>query len=270
MQSYGGVIGYVRVSSLSQVENGSGLEIQKKKISEYCREKGYLLERFYEEKGVSGSIKERPALLRLLKDCESGKIKRVVVFRQDRLARELTVSLWIETQFRKYDVAVSSVLDPELDMNDPLQLAFKRLIDVFAEMEKMLIVSRLRDGRVEKAENGYKAVGAIAIGYKKGKDGLIVNPEEAEWIKKIFRQAAKGKTYTDIAAMLNKNGIVTRRNKAFSIETVKYILRNSLYHGESTYGSIKGRGEHEPIISKRLFMRVQRRMNSPAKESCIV
>ncbi|MFA5156816.1 MAG: recombinase family protein [Candidatus Omnitrophota bacterium] len=251
-------VGYIRVSSINQVENGGGLAIQRKKITNFCREKGYNLERFYEERGISGSIKERPALLRLLKDCESGLIKRVVVFRQDRLARELTVSLWLETQFKKYDVAVSSVLDPELDMNDPLQLAFKRLIDVFAELEKTLIVTRLREGRVDKAENGRRAVGAIAFGYYKEKDGLVVNLEESEWVKKIFRNAAKGKKYSEIVAMLKKNGVVTRRKKPFSIETVKYVLRNSFYYGESTYGDIKSRGEHRPIISKRLFVRVQK------------
>ncbi len=256
-------VGYLRVSSINQVENGGGLAIQKKKITKFCSEKGYNLERFYEERGISGSIKERPALLRLLKDCESGLIKRVVVFRQDRLARELTVSLWLETQFKKYDVAVSSVLDPEFDTNDPLQLAFKRLIDVFAELEKTLIVTRLREGRIDKAENGHRAVGAIAFGYNKEKDGLVVNPEEAEWVKKIFRQAAKGKKYSEIAAALNKNGIVTRRKKLFSIETVKYVLRNSFYCGESTYGDIKSRGEHEAIIGRRLFMRVQRKMVVP-------
>ena len=72
-------------------------------------------------------------MLELLKDCEAGVVKRVIVYKQDRLSRELTVALWIETQFKKNDVEVSSVVDPEFDMDDPLQKAFKRIVDVFAE-----------------------------------------------------------------------------------------------------------------------------------------
>lgn len=264
MNSDGIVVGYVRVSGINQVENGGGLDIQKKRITEYCKDKGYNLGRFYEERGVSGAVRDRPALLTLLKDCESGKIKRVVVFRHDRLAREITTAIWIETQLKKYDIELSSVSDPELDTNDPLQAAFRNIIHVFSQLEKELIVFRLREGRIETAENGKKACGALPFGYTKAGDTLDINLKEAEFVEKIFRWAAKGLTYSRIAENLNKNGLLTRRGKPFQIESVKYILKNPLYHGEATFGEIKSRGEHKPIISKRLFMRVQKRMVVPA------
>ncbi|HAZ10783.1 MAG TPA: hypothetical protein DCY56_06740 [Candidatus Omnitrophica bacterium] len=270
MHSEGIVIGYVRVSSMNQVENGAGLAIQKKRITEFCNEKGFELARFYEEKGVSGAVRDRPALLSLLKDCETGKIKRVVVFRHDRLAREITTAIWIETQLRKYDIELSSVLDPELDTNDPLQVAFRNITHVFSQLEKELIVFRLREGRIESAENGKKACGALPFGYSKTGDLLEINPKESEFVEKIFRWAAKGLSYSKIAENLNKSGMLTRRGKPFQIESVKYILRNTIYYGEATFGEIKSRGKHESIVSKRLFMRVQRRMMVPqADSSCI-
>lgn len=253
------IIGYVRVSTSNQVENGEGLEIQKNKITEYCAQRGLALVKFYEDKGISGSVRDRPALLRLLKDCETGKIQKVVVYKQDRLSRELTVSLWLETQFKKYGIELNSVVDPEYDMEDPLQKAFKRIADIFAELEKDMIAMRLKEGRINNAKNGMRGSGAIAFGYVKVDDKLEINPEESKWVEKVFRWATKGHSYTKIAESLNRNGLVTRRGKPFQIESVKYVLRNPIYYGETRFGDIAGKGCHEAIISKRLFTRAQRR-----------
>lgn len=245
--------GYVRVSTTSQVENGEGIEIQRRKILEYCKGKSMVLGQFYEDKGISGAIKDRPALLTLLKDCEAGLVKRVVVYKQDRLSRELTVALWLETQFKKYNIELVSVVDPEYDMEDPLQKAFKRIADVFAELEKDVIAVRLKDGRRNKAQNGGRGSGAIPFGYRKEGESMEIETAEATWVEKIFRLAAQGQSYSYIARKLNSNGITTKRGKPFQIESVKYILKNRMYYGESVFGDIKTKGLHKPIISKRLF-----------------
>ena len=255
-----GVVGYVRVSTVNQVENGDGLEIQRRKITEYCKDKGIALKKIYEDAGISGAVKDRPGLLGLLKDCERGLIKRVIICKQDRLSRELTTAIWIETQFKKYDIELNSVIDPDYDMDDPLQKAFKRIADVFAELEKDVIVSRLRDGRINTAKNGERGSGAIAFGYKKANGKLEINPGESRWVEKIFRLAVKGRRTSQLAHLLNKNGLRTRRGKPFQIESVKYILRNKLYYGESNYGGVQSKGVHEPIISKRLYIKVQKEM----------
>lgn len=159
MDSDGITVGYVRVSTASQVDKGDGLEIQRGKISEYCKDKGIAIAQIYEDKGISGAVKDRAGLLQLLKDCERGLIKRVVVYKQDRLSRELTVSLWLETQFKKHDVEISSVVDPEYDLEDPLQKAFKRIADIFAELEKDVIAARLKDGRINNVKKGERGSG---------------------------------------------------------------------------------------------------------------
>ena len=78
---------------------------------------------------------------------------------------------------------------------------------------------------------------------------------------KIFRWKAKGFGFTKIAKELNNRGVMTKRKKPFNIESVKYILRNHIYHGESNFGDIKSKGIHRPIISRRLFVRVQKKLD---------
>lgn len=250
--------GYVRVSTVNQVENGDGLEIQRKRIAEYCKERGLTLDRVYEDRGISGAVRDRPGLLGLLKYCETGAVKKVIVYKQDRLSRELTVALWLEAQFKKYDIELNSVVDPEYDLEDPLQKAFKRIADIFAELEKDVIAARLKEGRINRAKNGQRGSGPIPFGYSK-KDGILeLEQKEADWVEKAFRWAAKGKSYTKIIKTLNKRGAVTRRGHSFQIESLKYLLRNKLYYGETQFGAINVKGVHQPIISKRLFRRVQK------------
>ena len=251
-------VGYLRVSTTSQVENGDGLEIQRRKIIDYCKEKHIIIEKFYEDRGISGAVRDRPALLRLLKDCENRSVKRIIVYKQDRLSRELTVSLWLETQFKKYDIDLVSIVDPDYDLEDPLQKAFKRIADVFAELEKDVIAMRLKEGRINNAKNGERGSGAVPFGYMKPGDKLEIKPSEALWVEKIFRLAARGHSFSKIAGLLNKNGMVTKRGKPFQIESVRYLLRNRLYYGETNFGDIKSRGMHQSIISQRLFTKVQK------------
>ncbi|MEW6008170.1 MAG: recombinase family protein [Candidatus Omnitrophota bacterium] len=251
-------VAYLRVSTQAQSTEGEGLEIQKNKILDYCKEKGFKLEKTYEDAGISGTIKERPGLLELLKDCEAGTIKRAIVYKMDRLARELTVSLWLEKEFKKFNVELNAVEDPPYDLEDPLQKAFKHIADIFAELEKDVIMMRMREGRINKAKNGERACGPLAFGFRKTDNGMEIDPAESSWVQKIFQWKIKGLSYTEIIRKLSRAGVVSKRQKPFSIEGLKYVLRNEIYYGQIIFGDITQRGTHEPIVGKRTFLKAQR------------
>lgn len=255
-------VGYIRVSSQGQISKGDGLGIQRKKIVEYCKQNEWGLEEIYEDRGISGTIKNRSGLLSLLKECELKGIKRVVIYKYDRLSREMAVSLWIETQFRKNDVEIISVLEPPFDLQDPLQKAFKRIVDVFAELEKDTISVRLQDGRINNVKNGKRGAGSAPFGFDQEKGTLTINNEEAQWVEKMYRCRARGFSLKKIVDLLNKHEVKTKRDKVFHSEAVRYILSNSLYYGETSFGNMKVTGNHTPIISKRLFMKAERRYGS--------
>ena len=252
---------YLRVSTQAQSTEGEGMEIQKNKILAYCKEKGFKLEKIYEDRGMSGTIKERPGLLQLLKDCEAGTIKRIIVYKMDRLARELTISLWLEKEFKKFNVELNTVEDPPYDLEDPLGKAFKHIADIFAELEKDVISMRMKEGRKNKAQNGERACGPVAFGFRQTDSGMEVDPAESQWVRKIFRWKLKGLSYTEIIKKLNRAGVVSKRRKQFSIEGLKYVLRNETYYGQINFGDIAQKGTHEPIVGKRTFLKVQRILN---------
>ena len=251
-------VAYIRVSTANQVENGEGLEIQRRKIKAYSDDKTLIISKVYADEGVSGAVKDRPALLDLLNDCERGLVGKVIFYKQDRLSRDLTVSLWLETQFKKYDIELLSVVDPEYNMEDPLQKAFKRIADVFAELEKDVIATRLKEGRINTTKNGERGSGPIPYGYSKEQDELVILHKEADNINRIFRWVAKGVTLSMIVDKLNKLGATSKRGKSFQPSSLKYILKNRMYYGETAFGDVKAKGNHPPIISKRLYVKAQR------------
>ena len=251
-------VAYIRVSTANQVENGDGLDIQRNRIKECAEDRGLNISKFYADEGVSGAVKDRPGLLDLLNDCEKGLIDKVVFYKQDRLSRDLTVSLWLETQFKKYDIELFSVIDPEYNMEDPLQKAFKRIADIFAELEKDVIATRLKEGRLNNARNGERGSGPVPYGYIKEQGELVVLDKEAEHVNRIFRWAVKNMSLTQIADKVNKLGAVTKRGKPFQIQSLKYILKNRMYYGETKFGEVTAKGTHPPLISKRLYIKAQK------------
>lgn len=252
------IVSYVRCSTQIQAEDGASIEIQHRKIDEFCKDKGYALSKTYEDKGFSGAIKDRPGLVQLIRDCEAGKISRVVIYKYDRLARELSISIWIQSVFKRYGVEVSAVADPEFMSDDPITNALRNFLFVFADMERSIIISRLRSGRDNNAKNGRRGSGPIPYGYLKVGDELQIEPNEAGHVRKIFRWFIKNWTLTEIANVLNKRGAVTKRGKSFSIQAVKNILSNGIYCGDMSFGSISSKGIHEPIVSRRLFLKAQK------------
>ena len=255
------VVGYVRVSTAGQVEEGAGLEIQRSRIAEYCEQNGLVLDRIYEDKAMSGAMRDRPALLELLKNVEEGHIKRIIVYRQDRLSREMGLTIFIDNLLCEHEVQLTSILEPIIDLNgDSLAKLIRRMLALMSEYERELIASRLSEGRRNNAKNGKRGSGPIPFGYVKVGDKLEVKPDEAEYVRKIYRWYVKGRCYTEIAEILNKRGIVTKRGKPFQLQSIKNILMSGLYHGEMSFGSINTKGVHEPIVSRRLFLKAQKMM----------
>ena len=258
MDNIKGVVGYVRVSTINQVQNGEGLAIQRKMIEDHCRSKGLKLDRIYADEGISGMVKDRPGLLQMLGDCEAGLVGQIIIYRQDRLSRELGQSIVLQAQLQKFGVELVSLLEPELNVNDPMGKALSRMILVFGECERDLIAWRLKSGRRNRAQNGKVASGAHSFGYRPEGDVLVPDEKEAAWVIKIFKWRRKGFSFSKIANLLDKAGVRTKRNKPFSIPSLAYVCGNSFYHGAMDYADIHVKGAHRSLISKKLFMAVQR------------
>lgn len=228
------LIGYVRVSTDAQVERGDSLEDQAERIAEWCERHGHELLDTYSDNGVSGAkdALDRPGLQRALQDISAGRSEGLAVLRLDRLARSLTIQegtlafVW-NHEARVFEVDRGEVVRDDPD--DPMRTAMRQMAGVFAELERRMIVKRLRDGRSRRRASGGYWTGRPPFGWQSDPEaGELVPVEEEQRVIKLMRRwRGAGLSYARIVSRLNERGVEPKDGRAWHATTVKRILERT-------------------------------------------
>lgn len=223
------VVGYVRVSTREQVEHGLGLEVQERAIRKWCAAGGHRLVAVHTDAGVSGSngVEDREGLPLALEAIRDGQADAVVVLRLDRLARALTVQeATLATVWRlggQLHTVESGEVLPD-DPDDPMRTAMRQMAGVFAELERRMVVKRLRDGRKRKAEKGQFAYGSPAYGQRSEAGQLVEDDRESAALARIRELHAEGVSLRGIAAALTAEGHRPKRSDRWHPQSLARIV----------------------------------------------
>lgn len=230
-----GLIAYRRVSTRGQVDR-YGLAAQETDLRDYARSAGVRILRTETDGALTGTLPadERPGLLAALRSIKAGEADGLLVPSLDRLARELGVQEAILGQVWDAGGIVHSAETgevPEDDPDDPMRTAMRQMRGVFAQLDRALIIKRMRNGRKAKAAGGGYAYGSPAYGQKAGeRDGkrqLVANPDESPIVARILSREAEGASVRQIAAELNAEGIPAKRGGQWRPETVARVIRRA-------------------------------------------
>jgi DNA invertase Pin-like site-specific DNA recombinase len=131
---------YLRVSTLDQHPETQGIELR-----QFAKQRGYDIVEEYVDHGVSGTKVRRPALDRLLKDAHRRRFDAVLVWSCDRLARSTKHFLDVLDELAQLGIQFHSQREA-IDTEGPLGRAIIVIISAIAELEKSLIVERVRAG----------------------------------------------------------------------------------------------------------------------------
>lgn len=236
------VVAYCRVSTDNQKEEGT-INLQIDAIKEFCDKKGFKLVEIFKDEGVSGGLEDRPALASLfnfLEGVEGKEIEAVVIWKLDRLARDLYIQEHLIKKLELLKKRLISTKEPDLGSNDPMRKAFRQFMGIVAELEKAFITMRLSGGRIHKAKKGGYAGGRIALGYLTKEKELQPKEREVETIKMIFAlKKRKRLSINEIARFLQEQGYETKRGGGWYASTVSYILKNPIYKGFYEYKGVK-------------------------------
>ena len=224
-------VGYVRVSSATQVEEGFGLEIQERQLTEWAARGGHQLLSIHRDEGISGTKEavDRPGLATALADVEDDA-GALVVAKLDRLARHLTVQEAVLAQVWKHGGRVFAVDVGEVlrdDPDDPMRTAMRQMVGVFAQLERATVAARLRAGRRAKAARGGYASGAPRFGMRAEDRELVADPTEQATIARIVELRRAGASLRQIADTLTAEGRPTKRGGRWHAEVVRDILERS-------------------------------------------
>jgi DNA invertase Pin-like site-specific DNA recombinase len=197
------IVAYLRVSTQGQADNGHGLDAQEAACLSYARDVGADLVGVITERGVSGDKAERPALAQALAMVKSGDADAILVYRLDRLARDLVLQ---EILLKEITTAGGQLLsatpgENELlrDPDDPTRKLMRQMLGAFAEYEKAIITLRLAAGRAAKRATGGKGSGSYPFGWSK--DGPV--EREQAVLSVIKTMLTNGDGFATIARYLN-------------------------------------------------------------------
>lgn len=240
---------YIRVSTDAQYEEGYSLEAQEQKLIKWCELKEYKNYQVYQDGGWSGSNLDRPEMKRLISDIANHRIKRVVVYKLDRLSRSQKDTLFLlEELFIPNGVEFISI-NENFDTSTPYGKAMIGILSVFAQLERENIRERTRMGMYERVKDGYWMGGngtPFGYDYDANQDILIPN-EHAEDVKSIYDLYLQGYSTTRLAKMFPVSGD----------RQITLILDRITYTGKISYNGEIFQGRHEAIIDEETWQKVQ-------------
>jgi DNA invertase Pin-like site-specific DNA recombinase len=225
------VVGYVRVSTLGQANEGGGLDVQTDMIRGWCRQHRHRLIGVLEEKGVSGAreVIDRPVLAEALALIKQGRVDGIVVARLDRLARDLILQEQLLREIRRLGGQLATTMSGEAgfladDPSDPSRRLIRQVLGAVAEYERSLIVLRLQAGRRRKADSGGYAHGAPSFGWKAAGGQLVQDSVEQEASRRAIALRLTGASLRTIAARLDEEGHRPKRGERWHPMSVSRIL----------------------------------------------
>ena len=218
-------IGYIRVSTEQQANEGVSLDAQRAKIEAWCTHNGYELAQVYVDAGISGkSMDKRPGLQDALKSLKKGMA--LVSYSLSRLARSTKDAISIGETVAKRKADMVS-LSEQIDTTTAAGRMMFQMLAVLAEFERNLTAERTTSALQHKKATGQKYTNITPYGFEAIEGRLVQVLAETEVVAEIQAARSSGNTLQSIADNLNGRGIPTKTGKQWAPATIHLLLKRS-------------------------------------------
>ena len=230
---------------------GNQIELALEYIKMHYPEEEYEVEiEIFEDEGFSGGTIDRPEFQRMLKMEEEKPFNVLIVYRLDRISRNIADFSNLMNELTKLNTSFVSIKE-QFDTKTPMGRAMMFIASVFAQLEREVIAERVRDNMIELAKTGRWLGGQTPTGfdseryeivniYEKNNDNtlekkkkkackLIENVEERKIIEIIAQKYLEIKSLTGLEYYLIKHDIKSRKGAYFSTSRLRVILTNLVY-----------------------------------------
>ena len=218
-------IGYLRVSTEEQGQSGLGLEAQQAAMVKFCASNSWEVGNVSLDvvSGASG-LDKRPALLEAIGQLGKGDV--LVVAKRNRLGRDPIVVAMIEAAVNRKGANVMSVAGEGTEGEDPTHVLMRRIVDAFAEYERLVIGARTKAALQAKKDRGER-VGHIPYGYRLAPDGirLVAVESEQATIEEAKALRTGGLSYRAISEELAEGGQLSRAGMHFHAVQIMRMVK---------------------------------------------
>lgn len=225
-------IGYIRVSTDQQAEEGVSLDAQRERLEAYAKMQGLELVEIIEDAGISGTIPlaDRGGGAALIAALARHKASHVVALKLDRLFRDAADALNQTRQWDKDKIALHliDVGGQSINTSSAMGRMFLTMMAGFAELERNLISERTAAALRHKKKKG-EVYSALPLGYEDQDGKLVPIDEELVIVSEIRAMRQDGLSLHKIANDLNGRGIVGKRGGKFYASTIRAIVQNDLH-----------------------------------------
>lgn len=217
-------IGYTRVSTEDQANEGVSLDAQKAKLEAWAGLNGYDLGEIFTDAGISGKrANNRPALQAALKEIQKGDA--LVVYSLSRLARSTRDTLDIADVLERKGADLVSIQE-HIDTTTAAGKMVFRMLAVLNEFERDQISERTKAALEYKRSKGEKTGGYVPFGYDLANGHLVENEAEQGIIRLIEKFKHDGESLCAIARNLEAKGLKTKRGQtSWHHQSIRQILK---------------------------------------------
>lgn len=272
-------VGYCRVSTDEQANNGLSIDVQELVCSKAIEQDGYEILKIIKDEGISGGSLNRKGIQEVISLVEQDKINAVYAIHSDRIARNTLDYLRLRDLLRKKEVVLKFVYQPMSD-DSAASRTMDTVMASFNEMQRLVTSEKVKATLYRKAEAGYFP-SIPPPGYINAKNPdpsadriaqriIMPDPVRAPLITELFNLYATGNyNVLELNDMLYKKGLRTKNGMQLSGSRLYDILKNRLYIGEVSWGKEKRvQGKHKPLVDGLTFNRVQEVLASKNKNAC--
>lgn len=265
---------YVRVSTHYQIDKDS-LQVQKRELIAYTQlVLGIQDYEIFEDAGFSAKNTERPEYQAMMQRIRSGEFSHILVWKIDRISRNLLDFSEMYGELKKYGVIFVSK-NEQFDTSSAIGEAMLKIILVFAELERKMTAERVTAVMLSRANVGKWNGGRVPYGYIRTKDGFALDPVTSLIAEQIFELYSTKQSTLEVSRYLNSHGYRTSTDSDWTTTSVHKILTNIWYVGDYRYNVHKdGKGtakkeksewvifpdHHVPLISRTKFDYVQAKL----------
>ncbi len=191
----------------------------------------------YTDRGFSGKNLKRPGYIKMTGDIACGKIRRVMVYRLDRLSRSVGDFSKMWEIFERYGVEFSSISE-QFDTSTPIGKAMVYIIMTFAQLERETIAERVSDNYYSRIRTGAWPGGRAPFGFcntrliSGGHSVPSLSADEnAPTVRRIFSEyASSGRSLASIAKELSKEKSASAaRSRGWDSKSLSRMLRSPVY-----------------------------------------